>query len=71
MDEKQKALKDLITVETAIKYAKASIYAMMKSHNGVNPKDIEKEMIMHHQRYDEKLISILVKAYEQEEKKKC
>ena len=71
MDEKEKLLKDLITVETAINYTKASIYAMLKSPNGVNPNDIEDEILMHHKRYNGNIISILVKAYEKEEKKKC
>ena len=71
MDEKQKELNELITFGTAIKYAKASIYAMQKSPNGVNPDDIEEEMLMHHRRYDEKIITTLVRAYEKEGKKKC
>jgi len=71
MSDKDKALDKQLTMRTAIKYAKASIYALQKSANGVNPKDIEKEMLMHQERYNEELINILVKAYEQEEKKKC
>lgn len=71
LEEKQVKRKELITIETAIKYAKASIYALQHSANGVTAKDIEKEMLMHYERYNEKMVSMLIKAYEQEEKKKC
>ena len=70
LDEKEPKRKDLITIETAIKYAKASIYALQNSANGVTPKEIEKEMKMHYERYNDKMVSILLKAYEQEERKK-
>ena len=70
MENKQPKRSDLITIQTAIKYAKASIYALQNSANGVTPKDIEKEMLMHYERYNDKMVSILLKAYEQEEKKK-
>lgn len=70
MEEKEPKRKDLITIETAIKYAKASIYALQNSANGVTPKEIEKEMMMHYKRYNDKMVSILLKAYEQEERKK-
>lgn len=70
LEEKEPKRKDLITIETAIKYAKASIYALQKTANGITPKGIEKEMEMHYERYNDKMVSILLKAYEQEEKKK-
>ena len=70
LDEKESKRKDLITIETAIKYAKESIYALKNSANGVTPKEIEKEMMMHYERYNDKMVSILLKAYEQEERKK-
>lgn len=68
MDEKEQ--EKLISIETAIKYAKVSIYALKHSANEITPKDIENEMKMYHKRYDEKMISILLKAYEQGKKKK-
>ena len=70
MENKQPKRSDLITIQTAIKYAKASIYALQNSANGVTPKEIEKEMKMHYERYNDKMVSILLKAYEQEERKK-
>lgn len=70
LEEGQAKRKDLISIETAIKYAKASVYALRYSANGINPKDIEREMKMHYERYNDKMVSILLKAYEQEDKKK-
>lgn len=71
MDEKQDIRKSLITVETAIKLAKVSAYALQHSANDITPKEIEKEMLLHCERYDEEIVSILLKAYEKGEKKKC
>lgn len=71
MEEGQAKRKNLISIETAIKYAKASVYVLQNSANGITPKDIEREMKMHYERYNDKMVSILVKAYEQEDKKKC
>lgn len=70
MDEKSTNKKRLISIDTAINYAKASIYALQNSANGITAKDIEKEMKMHYDRYNDKMVAILVKAYEQEEKRK-
>ena len=66
----EKEGKDLITIQSAIKYAKVSIYALKDSKNEITPKEIEKEMKLHYDRYNDKMVSLLLKAYEQEEKKK-
>lgn len=71
LEEKDAKRKELITIETAIKYAKASVYALQNSATQITPKDIGEEMKMHYERYNDKMVSILLKAYEQEEKKKC
>lgn len=68
MEEKE--TKDLITIQSAIKYAKVSIYALKDSKNEITPREIEKEMKLHYDRYNDKMVSLLLKAYEQEEKKK-
>lgn len=60
----------VIDEQTAIKCAQASIYALKHSGTEITPKSIEEEMKMHFKRYDNKMISLLVKAYIQEEKKK-
>lgn len=70
MEEKNTNKKRLITIETAINYAKASIYALQKSANGITAKDIDREMKMHYDRYDDKMAEMLVRAYEREEKSK-
>lgn len=69
MEEVKKSRTNLISIETAIKYAQASIYALKHSANEITAKSIAEEMKMHYQRYDEKIIGTLVKAYIQEEKK--
>lgn len=69
MEEVKKSRTNLISIETAIKYAQASVYALKHSANEVTAKSIAEEMKMHYQRYDEKIIGTLVKAYIQEEKK--
>ena len=66
----EKEAKDLITIQSAIKYAKVSIYALKDSKNEITPKEIEKEMKLHYDRYNDKMVSLLLKVYEQEEKKK-
>ena len=66
----EKETKDLITIQSAIKYAKVSIYALKDSKNEITPREIEKEMKLHYDRYNDKMVSLLLKAYEQEEKKK-
>lgn len=71
LEEKKPKRNDLITIEIAIKYAKASVYALQNSATQITPKDIGEEMKMHYERYNDKMVSILLKAYEQEEKKKC
>ena len=68
MDEKESKRKDLITIETAIKYAQASVYALQHSGSEITSKSIAEEMRMHYDRYDEKMVSILVKAYIKEKK---
>ena len=70
LEEKQTKGKDLMTIQTAIKYAKVSIYALKDSKNEITPREIEKEMKLHNDRYNDKMVSLLLKAYEQEEKKK-
>lgn len=71
MSEKQENRKDPISIETAIKYAKVSMYALKHSANEITPNEVGKEMKMHYDRYNDKMVSLLLKAYEQEEKKKC
>ncbi|MDO5555639.1 MAG: hypothetical protein Q4G09_03005 [Clostridia bacterium] len=71
MEEKEIKRDELISINTAIKYAKASVYALKHSVNKITPKEVEKEMIMHYERYNEKMVDLLIKAYEQEEKRKC
>lgn len=68
MDEKESKRKDLITIDTAIKYAQASVYALQHSGSEITSKSIAEEMKMHYDRYDEKMVSILVKAYIKEKK---
>lgn len=68
MDEKESKRKDLITIDTAIKYAQASVYALQHSGSEITSKSIAEEMRMHYDRYDEKMVSILVKAYVKEKK---
>jgi len=68
MDEKESKRKDLITIDTAIKYAQASVYALQHSGSEITSKSIAEEMRMHYDRYDEKMVSILVKAYIKEKK---
>lgn len=69
MEEVKKSRTNLISLETAIKYAQASVYALKHSANEITAKSIAEEMKMHYQRYDEKIIGTLVKAYIQEERK--
>lgn len=69
MEEVKRSRTNLISIETAIKYAQASVYALKHSANEITAKSIAEEMKMHYQRYDEKIIGTLVKAYIQEEKK--
>ncbi len=69
MEEVKKSRTNLISIETAIKYAQASVYALKHSANEITAKSIAEEVKMHYQRYDEKIIGTLVKAYIQEEKK--
>lgn len=69
MEEVKKSRTNLISIEMAIKYAQASVYALKHSANEITAKSIAEEMKMHYQRYDEKIIGTLVKAYIQEEKK--
>lgn len=57
-----------ISIETAIKYAQASVYALQHSGSEITSKSIAEEMKMHYDRYDEKMVSILVKAYVKEKK---
>lgn len=51
----------LISIETAIKYAQASVYALQHSGSEITPKSIEEEMRMHYDRYDEKTKSYNLK----------
>lgn len=70
MEEDKSKLKKLITVDSAIKYAKVSIYAMLETTNTVDPKKFDKEMLFNINRYKENVISLMLRGYEQGDKKK-
>ena len=69
-ESKTKLLNSLITVDSAIKYAKISIYAMLETTNTVDPKKFDKEMLFNINRYKEHVASQMLKGYEQGGKKK-
>lgn len=69
-ESKTKLLNKLITVDSAIKYAKVSIYTMLKTTKTVDPKKIDKEMLFNIDRYDEDAIPFVLKGMELGAKKK-
>ena len=69
-ESKAKLLNKLITVDSAIKYAKVSIYTMLKTTKTVDPKKIDKEMLFNIDRYDEDAIPFVLKGMELGAKKK-
>lgn len=69
-ESKTKLLNKLITVDSAIKYAKVSIYTMLKTTKTVDPKKIDKEMLFNVDRYEEDAIPFVLKGMELGAKKK-
>lgn len=69
-ESKAKLLNKLITVDSAIKYAKVSIYTMLKTTKTVDPKKIDKEMLFNVDRYEEDAIPFVLKGMELGAKKK-